>query len=170
MRFLRCSPGFDHSLRDEHDAMLWEGLSAVMNIHMSDTMATSQCFCDEWRLGDSTCCIACTSSILGVCCGHFRSSMLHPFTLPIVRQQGGFSCSYTLMFAHRHPCAIGTPEIVSKSLRCALVGTGLSLSEGSSIITIRQSQTTCSNSCLWLWMDICATHNRLWSPSQQQSN
>ena len=42
--------------------------------------------------------------------------MVHPFTLPIVRGQGCFHCSHTLACAHRHPCAIGTPWNVSKSL------------------------------------------------------
>ena len=103
------------------------------------TMATSQYSCEEWWFGDSTYCVACTCSLLGVCCGHFESPMLHPFTLPIVRRQGGFHCSHTLAFAHRHPSAIGTSSIVSKSSGCALVGKGLSLSGGSSIITVTES-------------------------------
>ena len=114
-------------------------------------------------------CIACTSSLLGVCCGHFGSPMLHPFTQSVVRRQGGFHCSHTLAFAHWHPRAIGTPWIVSKNLGCVLVGKGPSLSGGSSIITVGQIQTACSNSGQWQWMDICATHNCLWSPSQQRS-
>ena len=83
MHFLRCSPCFDHPLLNEHDAVLREGLSAIVNIH---TMATSQYSCEELWLGDSTSCVACTSSILGVCSGHFGSPMLHPLTLLIVRR------------------------------------------------------------------------------------
>ena len=37
MHSLRCSPCFDQPLLDEHDAVLREGLAAIVNIHMSDT-------------------------------------------------------------------------------------------------------------------------------------
>ena len=67
-------------------------------------MDTSQYSCEEWWRGDSTCCIACTSSLLGVRGGHFGSPMLHSFT--IVHRQGGFHCSHTLAFAHRHPAPL----------------------------------------------------------------
>ena len=152
MQFLRCSPCFDHPLRTNSRTRYRAMEGTVSNhehTHVQHTMATSQYSCEEWRLGDSTCCVACTSSLLGVFCGHFRSPMLHPCTLPIVRRQGGFHCSRTLAFAHRYPHATGTPLIVSKSLGCFLVGNGLTLSRGSSIIIVGQSQTTRSNSCPW---------------------
>ena len=90
INFLRCSASFDYPLLDEHYVMLREGLSAIVNIRMLDTQwlqPTSQCTCEEWWLADSSYCIACTSSLLGVCCGHFGSPALYPFTLPIVRRQ-----------------------------------------------------------------------------------
>ena len=37
MHFLRCSPCFDYPLLNKHDAVLRKGLSAIVNIHMSDT-------------------------------------------------------------------------------------------------------------------------------------
>ena len=36
MHVLRCSPCFGHHLLQEHDTVLREGLSAIVNIHMSD--------------------------------------------------------------------------------------------------------------------------------------
>ena len=36
MHVLRCSPYFDHHLLQKHDTVLREGLSAIVNIHMSD--------------------------------------------------------------------------------------------------------------------------------------
>ena len=80
--------------------------------HVRHTMATSQYSCEEWWLGDSTCCVACTCSLHGVCCGHFRSPMLHPFTLPIVRRQSGF---HTLTFAHWHPAPLRPLESSQKA-------------------------------------------------------
>ena len=36
MHVLRCSPCFGHHLLQEHDTVLREGLSAIVNIYMSD--------------------------------------------------------------------------------------------------------------------------------------
>ena len=36
MHVLRCSPCFDHHLLQEHDTVLRDVLSAIVNIHMSD--------------------------------------------------------------------------------------------------------------------------------------
>ena len=36
MHVLRCSPCFGHHLLQEHDTVLREGLSDIVNIHMSD--------------------------------------------------------------------------------------------------------------------------------------
>ena len=61
---------FYHSLREEHDAVLREGLSAIGNTHIRNTMGASQHSHKGWLAGDSACYVTGTTCLLAICYGY----------------------------------------------------------------------------------------------------
>ena len=154
-------------LLDEHDAMLREGLSAIVNIHMSDihwlqaSAPVRNCSLGIHRAAslELPTFLASAAATLNL-----QRFILSCCQLSVDKK---FSTAHTLWCSFIDtPVPLGPLVSSERAWDAPLMARDFrSVEEAAS--SRLDSQTVCSNSGPWHWMDICAIHNRLRSASQQ---